>query len=109
MARKREPLTEKEVIGAVEDLFPGVDVTVESAPRASASDPRLAPYIARIVKANGIDDAFVTDESWMCDFRDDGEREAWRARVAARIGLDFRPGDRVIDVAWRLFVKDKGN
>ena len=70
---------------------------------ASRKAQSLQPWIDRILKANGIKSAWVSDLSTMGDFipRDDDEGSRHRD-VQQRLGMAFNLGDPVWEVARRL-------
>ena len=61
----------------------------------------LHPWIGRILEANGIKSAFVSDRSMMGDFIP-FDTEARHAVVVRRLGMNFALDEYVVDVARRL-------
>jgi hypothetical protein len=103
-----KPITGKDII----DVLRGSDEpavrkavatgNVEMAPADKTLG--LQPWIDRVLEANGIRSAWISDLSTMGDFvfGSGEEREARRREVAGRLGMDFNLADPVVDVARRL-------
>jgi len=103
-----KPITGHEILGALRSSGePSVVRALDTGNVKMASADRvqgLQPWIDRILEANGIQSAWVSDRSNMGDFigGDKEEREAQRLEIAQRLGHDFQFNERVVDVAAAL-------
>jgi len=68
----------------------------------------VGPYVDRVLEACGIEDAMVTDESSVSDFRpswspkDGPENDAFYAEVSKNIGFKVGGPDTIYGLAARL-------
>jgi hypothetical protein len=103
-----KPITGREILEALRSSEePSVRKALDTGNVQMASADRvqgLQPWIDRILKANDISSAWVSDRSNMGDFigGDKDGREAQRLEIAKRLGHDFQLNERVVDVAAAL-------
>ncbi|MDB4278126.1 hypothetical protein N9917_00755 [Deltaproteobacteria bacterium] len=101
-----QPITGKDILDALRGSDePAVLAALEQGNVEMAESKQatvLQPWVDRILTANGIKSAWVSDRSTMGDFIPHGDREARRREVAVLLGMDFNLGDPVVDVARRL-------
>lgn len=96
----------KKLIKSTKLPFDPKTVKIESAPFDKVDSPELAPYVAKILKAVGHPEAYVTDESSIWDFLDVFDSKAKKnktvEKIAAKLKVKILSGDYLWEIAKKM-------